>query len=243
MIKQYYPENISLTYIIDKPWSVPRLDYFNCSDSTSTIQGEPLTPTWNTIWVDPFTNTHSAPDGHVHKDRQADGILKVSDHVRERLINNEHFVDFHLLTLKAVLCLYSRKGADSGSWQAHAPQTAQQYLFCCCPGGRSAEALQPTIQCVTLKSYLDDMSFNLNYCTLLVRLIVSSVVYLSYLGANKGRRWGSWAPPLLEEWCGWWDTAAACLCHTDACAPHSSECQKESTAPYTLGSSPKEHLR
>lgn len=54
-----------ITDIIDESWSVPLLNDFDCSYSTASIQRETLTPSWNTIWMDPFTNPHGAPDSQI----------------------------------------------------------------------------------------------------------------------------------------------------------------------------------
>lgn len=51
-----------LAYIVDEAGSVPRLNHLHRSDSTPSIQGEALTPTWNSIWVDAFSDPHSTPN-------------------------------------------------------------------------------------------------------------------------------------------------------------------------------------
>lgn len=50
-----------LAYIVDEAGSVSRLNHLHCSDSTPSIQGEALTPTWNSIRVDAFSNSHGTP--------------------------------------------------------------------------------------------------------------------------------------------------------------------------------------
>jgi len=50
-----------ITNIIDESRSVAMLYDFECSHSTAPIQRETLAPSWNTIWVDPFTDPHGAP--------------------------------------------------------------------------------------------------------------------------------------------------------------------------------------
>ncbi len=37
------------------------LDDLHRPDSTPSVQGEALTPAWNSVWVDPFPDPHSTP--------------------------------------------------------------------------------------------------------------------------------------------------------------------------------------
>lgn len=50
-----------LAYIVDETRPVPGLDHPHRPHFTLSIQGETLTPAWNSLWVDSFSNSHCTP--------------------------------------------------------------------------------------------------------------------------------------------------------------------------------------
>lgn len=51
----------TLAYVVDEARPVSVLYDLHSSDSTASIQGKALAPTWNSFWVDSLPNSHCAP--------------------------------------------------------------------------------------------------------------------------------------------------------------------------------------